>query len=110
MDLLILQKHNRRMALTAIPLISYVSLCDSSAKSRRQCLISSRDAAHCADGGCDLWYSGSSTVWVALFYGFGRMGGKTVRTSWENHEKVIILQLYVLTYNQKCGMIAMLKG
>ena len=25
--------------------------------------------ALCADGVCGLWYSGSSTVWVALFYG-----------------------------------------
>jgi hypothetical protein len=46
-------------------------------------------AAYCTDGGCDLWVSGSSTVWVALFYGLGRTGGKTVRTSWESHEKVI---------------------
>lgn len=46
-------------------------------------------AAYCTDGGCDLWDFGSSTVWVALFYGLGRMGGKTVRTSWESHEKVI---------------------
>nr|DAO54320.1 MAG TPA: hypothetical protein [Caudoviricetes sp.] len=43
------------MAPTAIPLISYVSLRGGSAKSRKQCLISSRDTAHCADGGCDLW-------------------------------------------------------
>ena len=76
-----------------------------SAKSRKQCLISSRDTAHCADGGCDLWYSGSSTVWVALFYGLGRTGGKTVRTSWKNHEKVIILQPYVFTYNLRCGIM-----
>nr|DAT54477.1 MAG TPA: hypothetical protein [Caudoviricetes sp.] len=65
---------------------------DSSAKSRKQCLISSRRPVpekSCTDGGCDLWVSGSSTVWVALFYGLGRMGGKTVRTSWESHEKVI---------------------
>jgi len=46
-------------------------------------------AVYCTDGWCDLWVSGSSTVWVALFYGLGRMGGKTVRTSWESHEKVI---------------------
>lgn len=46
-------------------------------------------AAYCTDGGCDLWVSGSSTVWVAIFYGLGRMGGKTVRTSWESYEKVI---------------------
>lgn len=46
-------------------------------------------AVYCTDGGCDLWGSGSSTVWVALFYGLGQMGGKTVRTSWESHEKVI---------------------
>nr|DAD70207.1 MAG TPA: hypothetical protein [Siphoviridae sp. ct3o911] len=56
-------------------------------------------AVYCTDGGCDLWVSGSSTVWVALFYGLCRMGGKTVRTSWESHEKVIILQPWVLTYN-----------
>ena len=63
----------------------------TSAKSRKQCLVSSRDAAHCADGGCDLWCFGSSTVWVAIFYGESRTGGKTVRTSRESREKVIIL-------------------
>lgn len=46
-------------------------------------------AVYCTDEGCDLWVFGSSTVWVALFYGLGRMGGKTVRTSWESHERVI---------------------